>query len=258
MYVQQAKQCTREMRQHQTHSCPVCTDDGVSAGETVFLLNCDHSLCSSCLRSMVSALVAEGQVLSLRCPSLECNELLHPQDIKANTDQATFGRYEQLLLDRTLGTMREVTWCPRPKCASAAMTDWSSFYGRCTKCNFDFCLKCSGAWHPPSSDCDEDGSKQTENIKGKGKGKRTESSTSQRPGANFPTIKPAAPTHAPNTRAALLEARSDMINLARYAFELRTTGAGADDVMKRCPHCFVIIEKNGGCHVRYNLPCNHQ
>ena len=43
--------------------------------------------------------------------------------------------------------MDDFGWCPREDCAQPAEIKKDKNYGRCTRCNFMFCLTCKSKYH---------------------------------------------------------------------------------------------------------------
>ena len=65
-------------------------------------------------------------------------------------DGELFARFDEILLEVALNGMRDVKYCPRPKCHSRAVMNDDGHMGQCCKCHFVFCNYCGLAYHGES------------------------------------------------------------------------------------------------------------
>lgn len=98
---------------------------------------------------MVVQKINEGQVSQLRCAESSCNKMMNDFDIKhLNFDKELLQKYEKLSLDNAIAQMDDMGWCPLPTCSQLAHIEKKLNTGRCTFCDFMFCLDCKQAHHP--------------------------------------------------------------------------------------------------------------
>jgi len=57
-------------------------------------------------------------------------------------------KYEKLSLDNAIAQMDDMGWCPLPTCRQLANIDKEQNQGKCTFCDFMFCLDCKDRVHP--------------------------------------------------------------------------------------------------------------
>lgn len=75
--------------------------------------------------------------------------MLNDFDIKnLQFDKETLAKYEKLSLDNAIAQMDDMGWCPIPSCAQIAHIEKELNQGRCTFCDFTFCLDCKERVHP--------------------------------------------------------------------------------------------------------------
>ena len=77
---------------------------------------CGHIHCRDCLKTHVSTKIGSGNVTKIDCPNGDCKELIPPHIVKELVTVEVFERYDKLLLQRTLDSMQDIVYCPRPSC----------------------------------------------------------------------------------------------------------------------------------------------
>mmetsp|Transcript_22173 Transcript_22173/g.36744 ORF Transcript_22173/g.36744 Transcript_22173/m.36744 type:complete len:548 (-) Transcript_22173:27-1670(-) len=194
------------------HVCGVCLTE--KGGVDLIRSSCGHFACKDCLSSYCTVLINEGAVTKLRCTEPKCKETFSPNVIKAIVTPELFGKYEQMLLEKTLETMQDVTYCPR--CNTLVIED-SDQLGRCTSCFFNFCTQCLDDWHH---------------------GSRCISTEDKLRLLGQASKEGDAKSKNEMLRKKLLELKN----------ELLTQQAIVRSGARACPHCSMVIEKTEGCN----------
>lgn len=146
--------------------CPLCL---VSQGYENFpkLSGCNHRSCLDCLQQYLAIEITESRI-NLTCP--ECQEKLHPNDIKKILvgEQQLIDKWEEFTLRRTLSVDPDCRWCPAPDCGFAVIAQGCA---SCPKivcgrpgCNTSFCYHCRQEWHPDQT-CDDAHLRRTRQIR---------------------------------------------------------------------------------------------
>ena len=110
---------------------------------------CEHYFCKDCIKDMVVLKIKEGQIAQLTCPHASCKKMLNDRDIKnLSLDQELMKKYEKLSVENAIAQMDDMGWCPLPSCSQLAHIDKDLNMGKCTFCDFRFCLDCNDSYHP--------------------------------------------------------------------------------------------------------------
>ncbi|KPM06345.1 E3 ubiquitin-protein ligase RNF19B-like protein [Sarcoptes scabiei] len=121
------------------------------------LKSCQHRACLSCLRQYLRIEISESRI-NISC--LQCQELMHPNDIKTilRNDLALVEKYELFMVRRTLITDPDARWCPAPDCDYCVIATGCASCPmlRCHRpgCETLFCYHCKQEWHPNQT-CDQ-------------------------------------------------------------------------------------------------------
>ncbi|KAG2378356.1 hypothetical protein C9374_008499 [Naegleria lovaniensis] len=122
-------------------TCAICYEDKKPTDGTVFFMEeCEHKFCSACIFEYVKDKIEKGEVDSIQCP--ECNRNLSVMEVKQilnqgklnkisqdhdasshTEDDDLFAKYEEFSLKRALGGMKDLLWCPNPKCGNAIIVE---------------------------------------------------------------------------------------------------------------------------------------
>uniref|UniRef100_A0A3P9CFG2 RBR-type E3 ubiquitin transferase n=1 Tax=Maylandia zebra TaxID=106582 RepID=A0A3P9CFG2_9CICH len=200
--------------------CGVCFM-GRLGSECVKLSPCGHVFCRACLCEFCTVQITEGNVRDVTCPQADCAGAPTPAQVQSLVGEKLFSRYDRLLLQNTLDSMSDVTYCPRTSCGSAVILEKSSNAVLCSECSFAFCVTCRMTYH---------GLEECETKK----------------------------KHARDGLSALLNdykhgsKERKRLLVSRYGNMLVMLESNLNDTWlannsRCCPHCFSRIEKNGGC-----------
>lgn len=128
-----------------TFSCPLCFDDKYGS-ECFRMSTCKHVFCSECLIACCEIHVKDGSIQNLKCPEVDCKELIPEEILQLVLTEEEYERWERLLLQRTLESMQDVIYCPR--CSIAVVLEGNEdTHGYCMSCRFDFCTLCKDQFH---------------------------------------------------------------------------------------------------------------
>ena len=98
---------------------------------------------------MVITKIKDGQISQLTCAEASCRKPLNDRDIKNLGLPADLAKkYEELSLTNAIAQMDDMGWCPLPQCAQLANVDKTTNSGKCSFCDFIFCLDCKDRVHP--------------------------------------------------------------------------------------------------------------
>eukprot|EP00741_Cyanophora_paradoxa_P021933 tig00021428_g21171.t1 len=212
--------------------CPVCMEE--KPGRVCKRLPCRHVACNDCLAHLCNLFIGESAVFKLRCPDPEgkCREPLPPWMVKALVDGATFAKYEEVMLEKTIDALGDMVYCPRceEQGTRTPVIEETGNSGRCTRCFFAFCTLCHDAWHAGAC-----------------------MSTEQRLAAVERRRKEAGARRASAVGKDAAEQRRR--ELALYQ-ELLTRKYMAQIGVRQCPNCQFPIEKTEGCNKMTCFNCN--
>jgi E3 ubiquitin-protein ligase RNF14 len=134
----------------QTHLCQVCFTE--KSGNDFVKLGCGHDYCRACTAEQVRVAVSSSALVELKCPLPDCRADISHLVVEKVVDEDTFERYFGLLIQDVLKSELRVAPCPRcaeyEKETPVLLTDDDPPLGKCTVCEFIFCGKCAGVYHP--------------------------------------------------------------------------------------------------------------
>jgi len=113
------------------------------------LMGCQHYFCKNCLKEYAEDLINKGEIGKLVCPFYKSCETLITE-----TNLRDIGVKEEIIekvtifsINQAIERMEDFGWCPISECAAPAEIDKVKNFGRCTHCNFTFCLTCREKAH---------------------------------------------------------------------------------------------------------------
>lgn len=133
---------TKEYQYIKGSTCSICEENT----SDIQLINCLHNFCSSCISKYTSIKIQEGEVLSLKCPAIECPQLLDPDQIKSLLPAELYSKYEAFKQSKINESNVDFRWCPRLNCQGYDIKH-NSNHLTCQLCKNSFCFLCSEDWH---------------------------------------------------------------------------------------------------------------
>ncbi|XP_049588317.1 E3 ubiquitin-protein ligase RNF14 isoform X2 [Syngnathus scovelli] len=229
------------------HDCAVCFVSYLGS-ECIKIEECGHVFCRACLAQFCRLQITEGNVLGVTCAQAGCTASPTPAQVASLVGEELFRRYDRLLLQSSLDRMADVTYCPRPSCASPIIVEEASSAALCSVCAFAFCVSCKKTYHG------------TQGCTPAALPKRLQSKDTEEGSATLPHSLEGMKflwddyVSGSKQRRRLLVSRYGrkvlFLNLESTLSEgwihLNT---------KNCPSCFSKIEKDAGCNVMTCSQC---
>ncbi|XP_034194277.1 E3 ubiquitin-protein ligase RNF14-like isoform X1 [Osmia lignaria lignaria] len=127
------------------YSCVVCFEV-YSGKKCIQLQSCGHTFCRNCMQEYLGAKINENMVKDIMCPDSNCKFNIMHNEIKKLCPNL-FSKYENLLLQITLNSMKDIVYCPRISCQCPVVNDNDNIWITCSKCDHAFCRDCRKAYH---------------------------------------------------------------------------------------------------------------
>lgn len=140
------KQEKERQFERNSYTCKVCFCEKAGM-HCICFDDCGHVYCKDCMRDYFNVQIQEGNVKGLECPEDKCESQAHPSQVKNLVSPELFSKYDRLLLQTSLDTMADVTYCPRTTCQSPVLMDRETTLASCPECQFVFCTLCKLVYH---------------------------------------------------------------------------------------------------------------
>ncbi|KAM6922049.1 E3 ubiquitin-protein ligase RNF14-like [Xenentodon cancila] len=223
--------------------CGVCYM-GRLGSDCVQLHECGHIFCQACLREFCQVRISEGNIRGVTCPQEGCSATPTPAQVKSLVGEDLFSRYDRLLLQFTLDSMPDVTYCPRSWCSSAVIREKSDTAAQCPVCSFAFCVVCSKTYHGTNACYQEKTAEIKEDFL---------LSLPQSEEGQMALLDEYAT--GSRERRRLLENRYGR-KMLLTTIEGNLSEKWISVNTKACPHCFSPIQKDGGCYMMLCTQCH--
>ncbi|KAF5188580.1 RING/U-box superfamily protein [Thalictrum thalictroides] len=114
-----------------------------------------HSYCVDCIEKYIKAKLEGHNLAEIKCPALDCNEVLDPLACSSILSPRLFERWCDVLCKSTLMQCQK-TYCPFRNCSTLILNECEASVTKstCPVCKRLFCFKCKRPWHAGYS-CDE-------------------------------------------------------------------------------------------------------
>lgn len=147
-----------------TLTCEICIEPFIS--KMKFVNNddgCDHAFCIDCMVKYIHVMIHDNRVAEVKCPGLNCNQLLDPVTCGQILPRTSFVKWCDLLCDSALLEF-ERCYCPYPDCSIPIVNECGGIVQRsvCPNCKKPFCFKCKLPWHA-GYQCEESGNLRDRN-----------------------------------------------------------------------------------------------
>lgn len=123
-------------------TCQICIED--KKLEDFDTLECGHTYCAQCLRSIISAALSERSLHAIRCP--DCTQAISYQkviDIMQLSDSAEKNFFIELMTFIWARAQAHLKQCPTPDCKFYFINESTCAAPlQCPQCNVQYCNQC--------------------------------------------------------------------------------------------------------------------
>jgi hypothetical protein len=154
-------------------ACSICWQAYVGAGgSSQLFLNCGHSFCQGCLRSVATlALKNRTKAVRIVCPDRACDMALDDGLVGRLLTAQERATLERVRRQAELSRKPNLRYCPQPKCSAMVATAGPlQPCAKCPACRQEFCFFCLQEWHGVQKTCQE----FAEELKARAEGKLNE------------------------------------------------------------------------------------
>lgn len=220
--------------------CQICLD--WRSGQACIAMDCGHTFCLECLKSMFGLYIHEGSVQFVRCPSCPqpsnkdgegqlCKSparfpgTLLRQIVSSNEVE----RYNQLIHKKELEALPSSTHCPRDFCGTILGRNPDEKLVVCTSCQYAFCADCKKTWHGPLEPC-----------------KRLKYSSTL--GSLYNSL--CSDSSRVKERVAMerLYGKRNLSKLLKELADEQLVDQWRSENAQACPSCNIFVEKSQGCN----------
>lgn len=85
--------------------------------------------------------INDNTIVDIACPVLCCHSCITIEEIKDLCPEL-YPKYENLLLQITLNTMKDIISCPQISCKCPLIKNSDDALAICNKCDYVFCIYC--------------------------------------------------------------------------------------------------------------------
>ncbi|XP_076805039.1 putative E3 ubiquitin-protein ligase RNF144A [Clavelina lepadiformis] len=117
-----SKEClnTVTAKVEEPFTCKLCFDDFFHQTDVFSISSCGCRFCKQCMQSYVEVLIRDGVVLSITCPDAECSKAgaISSDEIQQLAQQETFEKYNRLKFEQEVAIDPHRTFCPQVACST--------------------------------------------------------------------------------------------------------------------------------------------
>ncbi|KAF9616145.1 hypothetical protein IFM89_028611 [Coptis chinensis] len=137
-------------------TCEICIEP-VSRDRRFKKCSHNNSYCVDCMAKYIEAKLEDYNVSEIKCPGLECHEILDPLSCRSILSTRVFERWCDVLCESTL-LQCETAYCPYTDCSAVILNECGGKVRKtkCPNCNKLLCFECKVPWHACYS-CNETG-----------------------------------------------------------------------------------------------------
>ncbi|XP_039271524.2 putative E3 ubiquitin-protein ligase RNF144A-B [Styela clava] len=102
-----------------SNPCKLCYEE-ITSGNRFTLEQCGCFFCNSCMQTYVDLLIQDGIALSISCPDSECviQGSLEIHEVNTLIGEETFEKYLRMRYEQEVAVDPHRTFCPNPQCSS--------------------------------------------------------------------------------------------------------------------------------------------
>ncbi|PIA50510.1 hypothetical protein AQUCO_01300920v1 [Aquilegia coerulea] len=154
--LQKEKQPGKKSEEHKhdeedgsTFTCEVCVEPLSHQKRFRNRKRCSHrSYCLDCIAYYIEVKIEEYNFSDIKCPGLDCDELLDPLICRSILPVKVFERWCDVLCEKTILPFQRA-YCPYSECSALILNECGGkiMKTKCPNCKKFLCLKCGIPWH---------------------------------------------------------------------------------------------------------------